>query len=231
LAFVARKFEVGEVWTNGAVRDVPFMHRFEEILQARNIVSRAVSGDDRALSVGNCRSRVLNPRGGSTTGAENLSGKQQNNQSVVFRLECGGATFLFTGDVEREAEAAVVEAGYPLRAGILKVPHHGARGSVYEPFLSAVRPDIAVVSVGTGNSYGHPAPAMLETYARLGIRVLRTDLDGAITVTGTPSGIEVACEAGRRMQPIKWHGHETWAQEARNLRRAVLGEAGCSSKA
>lgn len=231
LAFVARKFEVGEVWTNGVIRDVSFMRRFEDILTARGIVRRAVSEADGELSLGSCRGRVLNPGGVLPAGAENLTGKQQNNQSVVVRLECGGATFLFTGDVEREAEAAMANKGGTLRAGVLKVPHHGARGSLHESFLLAVSPDVAVVSVGLGNSYGHPAPAMLETYARLGIRVLRTDRDGAVTVMGMPSGIELACESGHRVKSIKWRGNDILKEEMRNLRRAVQGEAHCSLSA
>jgi competence protein ComEC len=231
LAFVVRKFEVGEVWTNGVSREVSFMRRFEEVLQARGIVRRAVSEADGEMSLGSCRGRVLNPGGVSITGADNLTGEQQNNRSVVIRLGCGGAIFLFTGDVEKEAEAVMVNAGSVLRAGVLKVPHHGARGSVHEPFLSAVSPDVAVVSVGMGNSYGHPAPAMLEAYARLGIRVLRTDHDGAVTVMGTLSGIELACEASHRLQSIRWRGNGMWTEEVRNLRRAMLGEADCSLKA
>lgn len=231
LAFVIRTFEVGEVWTNGVVRDVPFMRHFEDTLIVRGIAQRAVFESDGELSLGSCKGRVLNPSRILPMEASHLTGKQQNNQSVVVRLECGLATFLFTGDVEKEAEAAMVHRGGLQRAGVLKVPHHGARGSVHEPFLSAVSPDVAIVSVGMGNSYGHPAPAMLETYARLGVRVLRTDYDGAVTVMGTPLGIELACEADHRVKTIKWRGNDMLKEEMRNLRRVVQGEARCSRNA
>src|SRR5207244_9484625 len=57
----------------------------------------------------------------------------------------------------------------PGGTAVLKVPHHGAKGSLYEPFLRAVHPQLAVVSVGHANAYGHPSPTMMEAYARLGI--------------------------------------------------------------
>ena len=67
---------------------------------------------------------------------------------------------------------------------VIKVPHHGARSSLDRDWLKDIQPQYAVISVGRGNPYGHPVPEVLEAYAREHVTVSRTDLDGAIWITG-----------------------------------------------
>lgn len=104
-----------------------------------------------------------------------------NNSSVVVRVETGGRSLLLTGDVELEAQQAMVRSGTDLRADVIKVPHHG---SAYQDpgFLRAADAAVAVISVGKDNDYGHPSALLLEELARLGARTLRTDLDGDVAV-------------------------------------------------
>lgn len=103
-----------------------------------------------------------------------------NDRSLVFRLELGGCTVLFTGDVERLAERDLVErAGGQLRADVLKVPHHGSDTSSTHALLAAVRPELAVVSVGP-NPHGLPSAAALDRLRRAGARVVRTDIHGPV---------------------------------------------------
>jgi competence protein ComEC len=104
-----------------------------------------------------------------------------NNSSVVLRVAAGGPTLLLTGDVEVEAQDVLIRSGVDLRADVLKVPHHG---SAYQSpaFLRAVHASVGVISVGKDNDYGHPSPALLHELDRLGIRALRTDLDGDVVV-------------------------------------------------
>jgi competence protein ComEC len=104
-----------------------------------------------------------------------------NNSSVVLRVAAAGRTLLLTGDVEVEAQDALLRTGTDLRADVLKVPHHG---SAYQSpaFLRAVRASVGVISVGKDNDYGHPSSALLHELDRLGVRALRTDLDGDIAV-------------------------------------------------
>lgn len=225
LAFVVDKFEVGEFWTNGVDRDMVFLRRLDKTIAARGVPVRSVSTLESDMSFGDCRLRVLNPlplQGGE---AYRSDGKSINNESVVIRLRCGRSAFLFTGDVERESEARLADSGSKMDTTVLKVPHHGARGSVYEPFLSAVKPQLAVVSVGRANAYGHPSSVMLETYAALGIPILRTDVHGAITILGTGAGIQIRCESGSRLRRVKLGLGRTGSEnvEVLNLRR-LLGE-------
>ncbi|MDR7416880.1 MAG: DNA internalization-related competence protein ComEC/Rec2 [Armatimonadota bacterium] len=105
-----------------------------------------------------------------------------NENSVVIRLRYGERSVLLPGDVEGNAEAALVRSGEDLRADVLKVPHQGSRTSSTEEFLREVAPRFAVLSVGARNPFGHPHPQVLRRYAGLGVRVYRTDEDGAVTV-------------------------------------------------
>jgi competence protein ComEC len=98
-------------------------------------------------------------------------------------IEYGSARFLLTGDAERaEEDRLVARYGPALRASVLKVGHHGSRTSSSDELLAEVRPRVAVISVGAGNSYGHPNAEVLRALARAGAAVLRTDLEGTIVI-------------------------------------------------
>lgn len=105
-----------------------------------------------------------------------------NNMSVVAMLTYGDGTFLFTGDAEALSETDMLENGVPT-CDVLKVGHHGSSTSSSEAFIEAVSPQIAVISVGDGNSYGHPHASTLERLETHHVQVLRTDLCGTITIT------------------------------------------------
>lgn len=95
----------------------------------------------------------------------------------------GETSFLFTGDAEYEAEHAVLDTGADLSATVLKVGHHGSDTSTCYPFLRAVMPQYAVISVGAGNSYGHPSDNTLSKLRDAGAEIFRTDLQGDIVCT------------------------------------------------
>ena len=107
-----------------------------------------------------------------------------NNNSVVIRMTYGQVSFLFTGDIEDDGVASVLEkAGPRLQAQILKVPHHGSRYTTRDDFLDAVRPEVAIISSGRGNSYGHPHQEALQRLQAHKVQVLRTDERGSIRVS------------------------------------------------
>jgi competence protein ComEC len=108
-------------------------------------------------------------------------GSPPNNASVVLRVQTHGLVLLLTGDVEPEAQGLLLADPGSLRADVLKVPHHGSANQ--DPaFLRAVGASVALVSVGVGNPYGHPAPSTLAALAGLGMVVGRTDEDGDLAV-------------------------------------------------
>lgn len=113
-----------------------------------------------------------------------LTGNQNwtdvNDYSVVSRLDCGNIEFLFEGDAEAPVEAVLQG---DISAEILKVGHHGSSSSSSPSFLSRVMPKLAIISVGTGNTYGHPTAATLAKLQSIGATIYRTDLNGNIVVT------------------------------------------------
>lgn len=110
-------------------------------------------------------------------------GEDANNTSIILKVIYGETSFLFTGDAEYEAEHAVLDTGADLSATVLKVGHHGSDTSTCYPFLRAVMPQYAVISVGAGNSYGHPSDNTLSKLRDAGAEIFRTDLQGDIVCT------------------------------------------------
>lgn len=109
------------------------------------------------------------------------SAEDSNDNSIVLKVSFGATSFLFTGDAERAEEQDLLNAGVNLQSTVLKVGHHGSDTSTSYPFLRAVAPQYAVISVGAGNSYGHPTEAVLSRLRDAGVTTFRTDMQGEIT--------------------------------------------------
>lgn len=159
-------------------------------------------------------------------------GDNLNDYSIVFRLVCPalgreGVSFLLTGDIEREVERALVEGGHAIKSTFLKVPHHGSRSSSSRPFVSAVLPRVAVISVGSRNRYGHPHPKIVSQYENRDIQIYRTDQDGALIVeakrasAGGPKGVKIQAYRARVIEKIAWAG-SPGRQEWRNLQKIFI---------
>lgn len=125
--------------------------------------------------------------------------EQTNNDALVFMLIFGEHKILFTGDIEKEAESKLVMAGAKLNADILKIAHHGSKTSSTSPFLNAVSPNISLVSVGKGNSYGHPNPDVMKRLETCGGLILRTDQDGRIELVFSKTALEKINTQGSRV--------------------------------
>jgi competence protein ComEC len=139
---------------------------------------------------------VLGPHYVPARSAGQQDGTTINNSSVVLRARTPAGRVLLTGDVELAAQADLLADGDNLKAEMLKVPHHGSRYSL-PTFLAAVAPRVALVSVGAGNTYGHPNKSTMDSLTALGALVTRTDVDGDTAVVGDASGPAVA----RRGEP------------------------------
>jgi beta-lactamase superfamily II metal-dependent hydrolase len=122
-----------------------------------------------------------------------VSLKNPHDATVSTKLIYGDTSLLFMGDAEKEIEYRLVaEEGMGLQSDILKVGHHGSKTSSAEVFLRAVWPEIAVISVGRKNRYGHPHQEVLDRLSAMGIQVLRTDVEGDLKFVsdGTISEVE-----------------------------------------
>ena len=119
-----------------------------------------------------------------------------DNASVVLRISYGDVSFLLTGDVFGESEAALAASGRPIQSDVLKVGHHGSRTSSTRAFLDAVRPGVAVISAGADNLFGHPHPETLAALARhvAPEMVLLTSERGNVSFTTDGKTLELRTE-------------------------------------
>jgi competence protein ComEC len=101
---------------------------------------------------------------------------------------------LFTGDAEAETEARMIGKGENLRAKVLKVGHHGSRYATSAELLAAVKPEAAIISVGSSNNYGHPTPETLDRIKAAKAKLYRTDLQGEIKITSSGKGYQITTE-------------------------------------
>ncbi|MBC7225543.1 MAG: MBL fold metallo-hydrolase, partial [Anaerolineae bacterium] len=192
------RYQVGQVLESGVPADEPASRRWRTQAEGAGIpVVEARRGMVLDLG-GGVVAEVLHP----PPDLGSLAG--DNNASIVLRVRHGGLAFLLPGDLEREGEAALLQSHQDLRSAVLKVAHHGSGGGTTEAFLEAVAPELAVVSVGAGNRFGHPSPAVLERLAAQGAVVLRTDLHGTVE--------------------ILTDGRTLWVRTQRGVARAASGD-------
>ena len=123
----------------------------------------------------------------------------KNNDSLVMRITYGRRSFLLTGDMEKPMEVRLLADGQDLHADVLKVGHHGSNTSSTEPFLEAVAPAFAVISDGFANPFHHPHPAVLKRLAEHRAAILRTDVDGLISIR--TDGEQISYETFRSAPP------------------------------
>ena len=109
--------------------------------------------------------------------------KLGNNDSLAFRVGFGERSFFLTGDMERPMEGRLLTDGLARHADVLKVGHHGSKTSTIPPFLDAVSPGVAIISAGYENSFGHPHPDVTARLENRHVAILRTDLDGLVSVS------------------------------------------------
>ena len=143
------------------------------------------------------RFRVLSPGG---TGAASTA----NDRSCVLLVEGSAGRLLLTGDIASDTEprvAAALGSGPPL---VLQVPHHGSRTSSSAPFIKAIEPELAVVSAGWRNRFGHPRPEVLQRYAQAGVPVLNTALEGAVQIDFPAAARPFVAARWRRLKRRYW---------------------------
>jgi competence protein ComEC len=189
LTAVLENFRVGQLWIGREVGSRA-LTQLEELAHTRGTsVLHEIRG--QKFEWGATEGEFLWP----DTPPGEITASPKNNDSLVLRLRYGNRTLLLPGDAEKAAEHSILAENdeESLHADILKVGHHGSKNSTMPDFLAAVRPKIAIISSGEGNPYGHPSPELLERLERAGIRVLRTDTNGAIHVLTDGERIEVSC--------------------------------------
>ena len=182
LRFIAKNFEVKEIWTNGQSTDVESYLELMEIVNHEGIKKVTMNVETLPKYINGVRVDIYNPPVQLFQGEGMNIQSSFNNNSVVVKLSFKEVSLLFTGDIEEEAEKKLVQLGSRLESTVIKVPHHGSLRSSTEEFLGKVHPTYAVFSVGYKNRFGFPKMQVLERYRDLDSRTYRTDTDGAITM-------------------------------------------------
>lgn len=185
---VLEEFEVDQVILSEKTYDSQAYRDVVDILDEKQInIAYPKSGATYAL--GELNIQVLGPWGGEY--------ESTNDYSVIVKVGNGSQSVLLTGDSEATAEHELVESGVDLQADVYQVSHHGSSTSNTIQYLSKVDPQVAVISVGANNTYGHPDATILQRLRNMGISTYETDLDGTIVMTmkGAQIFIETLGEA------------------------------------
>lgn len=148
----------------------------KQTAQRRKVSWQGLSAGQEIKLEKGLRIQVLHP------GGDTFKKNNSNNQSVVLRISYGEFSLLLTGDIEKEAMQALLNEGLLNNTTIVKIPHHGSKGSLVPEFYQQLNARYAVISVGDNNHFGHPSPDILTMLKQANLQILRTDLDGAIII-------------------------------------------------
>jgi competence protein ComEC len=182
---VARNFRVRAAIVARAPASDPEFARFAATMRKYDVPMRLVGRGD-VLRFGAVEAEVLWP-----TRTETPNAPSGNDDSIVLRLRFGDRTFLLTGDIEKDAEAALLGAQDNLHCDVLKVAHHGSKTSSTDDFVKATTPEYAIISVGLTSIFGHPHKEVLERWRTSGTQILSTGQRGTITVSTDGSDLKV----------------------------------------
>ena len=180
-------FRPRELWV-GALPNTPVITALLAYAGSLDIhVVRRSQGEN--FEFGGTRAAVLSPPAGWRTTAQ-----PKNNGSLVLRVSFGESSMLPEGDAESPVEQRMASSEN-LKSDLLKVGHHGSATSSSPAFVHAVKPRWAIISVGAGNTFGHPRPETLEQLQQEGVFTYRTDRNGAVTfyLDGKSVSPQLAC--------------------------------------
>jgi len=218
LEYILKNFKVAEVLDSGIVSPIePYQDFLEEV--KKNGAAYKIVAVGEKYDWGGCEAIVLNSKNEIL-----YSTAAYNDHSVVIKLVHGKNSFLFTGDIEKEAENFLLYGiskapqnhtektqkknkfseilcrsvanlrDYDIKSTVLKIPHHGSSSSSSYEFLKKVSPKIAVLTVGYPNDYGLPVFSTLEKYKQLNIKLYRTDIDGNIEIISDGKNLKINTE-------------------------------------
>lgn len=133
-------------------------------------------------------------------------GNLPNANSVFVRLDYGEFSMLLPGDAEEQTEHQMLTKDVNLKAKILKVAHHGSKYASAQDFLDRVKPQVAIISCGEWNRYGHPSQAVLDRLKSMNTKVYRTDLQGEITITTRGKENDFVIKTAKESKSDLWMG-------------------------
>jgi len=201
LIYISKKFKVKKAITNNQPADTMGYRALMRALQEHDIETPSYRILDRDMEFEGGLIEILHPPCDFLS--EGLSRRQQNrnNNSIVIKVTHGRQAFLFPGDIMARGERMLVTAGeHDLKSTVLISPHHGSDTSSTPRFLSAVDPEIVVISCGWQNRFGMPKPEVLNRYTDRGCRILRTDEDGAVQIWSNGEKLKINSKPPRELK-------------------------------
>ena len=180
---VAQRYRVGQVLVSGVPCESPACEQWKLILREQGVPLLTV-GHPLQIDLGDGPVLQVYP-------PADIDPDASDPPSLVARLSWGNTVCLFCGDAEAQSLRDLWQAGLPVSCTVLKVPHHGSADALDKELLTALHPNMAVISVGAGNRFGHPAPRTLQLLAQQGIATWRTDLNGDVDLTVTAASCQV----------------------------------------
>jgi len=191
LNFIASHFSIGQFWDNGLRGDSEYYSQFNETLLRKKVERFSMNEKTPSQMIHGVGISFFNPPGVERFYKPHRSSSFFNNSSLVMRFQFKKTSILLAGDIEMEAEYRILREGYPVKADILKIPHHGSTSSSSPAFLERVKPAYAILSVGERNIGKLPHPEVLKRYQELRTQIFRTDKQGAISVTTDGEKMEI----------------------------------------
>jgi competence protein ComEC len=187
MSYIINAFKVVKVYFPKQTANTNVFKDFVNSVKGKGLqLTTPVVGE--SFKIGDATATILAPNG---SGYEDA-----NDYSVVLKLTYGSNSFLLTGDAEAVSESEMLAKGTDLSATVLKVGHHGSKSSTSQSFLNKVNPKHAVISVGKGNSYGHPTQEVMNRLKAKGVTTYRTDESGTVVATSNGNNITFSTNPG-----------------------------------
>jgi competence protein ComEC len=158
-------------------------------------------------------------------------GNEANANSIVARLDYGSFSMLLAGDAEEQTEHRLLTKELDLKTRVLKVSHHGSKYASSGDFLNRVKPEVAIVSCGAWNRYGHPSQAVLDRLRAANVKLYRTDLQGEITITTRGKNEELTIRTAKETTEDLWVGRQAQKDDSSRSGFIAYGDFGPPPKA
>ncbi len=172
---VLERYDVKKMWISGAIHTTNEYLEMLQNIKQKNIAAE-VAFKGKVFEVDGLQLEVIHP----LASAEGTQPDDQHDATIVIRASYGNKSFLLTGDIDESHEQIMVADNAPLRADVLKVPHHGSKSGLALNFLNLINPQYAVIQSGKDNKFGHPAPSIIDKLESKGIAIFRNDSHGTI---------------------------------------------------
>jgi len=184
MEYIVKNFEIGDIYMPKVTTTTK---TYEDLLMAIQQKGLSIHSAKAGASINIDDTLAVNILAPVGTKYDNL-----NDYSVVIKMTYQKNSFLFMGDASEVSEVEILESKIEdVDSDVLKIGHHGSATSSSKKFLQAVTPKYAVISVGEGNSYGHPTQATLDRLKAIGATIYRTDKDGTVVISSDGQNIAV----------------------------------------